>query len=170
MGRISRWTRWSAARVKLALLMAALIGFATQASAYQLAGIGGRLGSLDPEGADGTLGVGASLEFEQSGSQVHLQPNVIYWSENGLSDVNPNFDISYHFAPTGSVSPYLGAGFGLHFYGSDGPGDPGTDPGANFFGGVVLPTRTVSLFFEGRVAATDRDQFGLFTGLTFPVR
>lgn len=170
MDRFSQRWRFISGRFRLALLMAALIGFASEACAYQLAGIGARLGAIDPDGADGTLGVGAGLEFEQPGSQVHLQPNVIYWSENGLSDVNPNFDVSYHFAPAGSVSPYVGAGFGLHFYGSDGPGDPGTDPGANFFGGVTLPTRAMLLFFEGRVAATNRDQFGLFTGLTFPVR
>jgi len=50
-----------------------------------------------------------------------MQPGFIYWASDGLSDVNPNFDLYYHFAPAGRVSPYLGGGAGLHFYGTMAP-------------------------------------------------
>jgi hypothetical protein len=151
----------------LALAAALLPVTPSESSGYGLDGIGPSIGAVDPDGSDGTVAFGMNFDLEQSDTQVHLRPNVLYWEENGLSDVNPNFDLYYHFAPSGAVSPYLGAGFGLHFYNTDGPGDPGTDPGANFFGGVLVPSRAMDLFFEGRVAATDRDQFGLFTGLNF---
>jgi hypothetical protein len=169
MHAVSKLTPAQAALYGLALAAFLTIGLPSHAGAYALGGVGPVIGAVDPDGSDGTVAIGANLDLDQADTQVHLRPNFIYWKENGLSDVNPNFDLYYHFAPAGQVSPYVGAGFGLHFYGTDGPGDPGTDPGANFFGGVLLPSRTMNLFFEGRYAATDRSQFGLFTGATFNV-
>ncbi len=159
----------SACGALLALVAGCLVMSPAVAGAYALDGVGPAVGAVDPDGADGTVAVGANFDLGQPDTQLHLRPNFLYWKEDGLSDVNPNFDLYYHFAPSGSVSPYLGAGFGLHFYGTEGPGDPGTDPGANFFGGLIVPSRSVSLFFEGRAVATDRSQFGLFTGATFNV-
>lgn len=151
-----------------ALLAALLIlMIPSTCDAFALGGIGPRIGAVDPDGVDGTLAMGMHLDFEKAGSRVHLLPNILFWEENGLSDVNPSLDVMYHFGAAGTVSPYLGAGVGVHFYGSDGPGDPGTDPSANFLGGLLLPARPMTLFIEGRAAVSDRDQFGILTGATF---
>jgi len=167
MCRFQKYFSQRAALLAVALLMPLLLGSPTTAAAFGLYGVDAKVGVLDPEGVDGTLAVGGGLNFQQAGSHVHLMPNVVFWSENGLSDVNTNFDASYHFEPAGRVSPYLGAGVGAHFYSSDGPGDPGTDVGPNFFGGLTLPMSGASFYLEGRAAVTDRSQFGLMTGATF---
>ena len=144
----------------------ACVTSAPSASAFGLAGAGGRFGSLDPQSWDHAMALGAHLEFEEAGSHVHLQPNVLYWSTDRLSDLNPNMDVLYHFAPTEQVSPYVGAGVGLHRYAYEGGPDPGTDAGANFFGGLIFPAGAARLFLEGRYAATDRAQASVLAGVT----
>lgn len=152
------------------LTAAALISVAAltnPASAFVPTAMGPVIGAVDPDGVEGALQIGAEMSLEQAGSAVHLEPNLLFWNENGLSDVNPNFDVSYHFLPAHQVSPYIGAGLGLHFYSTDSASDPGTDPGANFFGGVTVPAQSMRFFFEGRVAATDRTQAGVLAGAMF---
>ncbi|HEX7078481.1 MAG TPA: hypothetical protein VF363_08665 [Candidatus Eisenbacteria bacterium] len=152
------------------LAFLALIAWANPAASYGLSGVGGELGSLDPEHSGDGLAVGSHLEFEQQDSRVHLEPGFVYWANDGLSDFNPNFDLYYHFADPGSVSPYVGAGAGLHVYSFDGPGSgPGTDPGANFFGGVLFPSASARFFIEGRYVATDRSQASVMGGVTLPL-
>jgi hypothetical protein len=148
------------------MLLAMVVG---PAHAFGLSGMGGRIGSADPDGRDGTLAAGGHLEFQESGSQWHMQPNFIYWSSNGLSDANANFDIYYHFVPAGQVSPYLGAGAGVHFYGTDGPVDPRNDVGLNMFGGVLIPSAGANFFMEGRYVASDRSQAAIYGGVTLPL-
>ncbi|HYQ96034.1 MAG TPA: hypothetical protein VER38_03400 [Candidatus Eisenbacteria bacterium] len=154
----------------LTLALAALVFVPSSAGAFALSGIGGRMGGVDPDGAAGAVTVGGHLEFEESGSRVHLQPGVMFWSTNGLSDVNPNFDLMYHFAPAGRVGPYVGAGAGMHFYSFDvpGPSNSNTDLGANLFGGVLIPSSSLRLFVEGRLVATDRSQAMITGGVTLP--
>ncbi|MGE5175615.1 MAG: hypothetical protein ACM3JJ_04495 [Hyphomicrobiales bacterium] len=151
----------------LALLAVAI--WARGAAAFELSGAGARLGSLDPDGWNDGLAMGAHLEFEQADTRVHLQPNFIYWSRNGLSDFNPNFDLYYHFGAAGHVSPFVGGGAGIHAYSYDGPGSPGTDLGANLFMGVMFPSSTARFFVEGRYAATDRSQTSIMGGVTLPL-
>ena len=161
----------SFSRMKFFAALAAvlLLAGAGSAHAFGLTGIGGRIGAMDPDGGDGTLAGAAHLDFEESGSRVHLQPNVFLWGEGGLNDVNPNLDGFYHFNPAGRVSPYVGAGVGVHFYNSDGPGDPGTDLGVNLLAGVLFPSGRTSFFAEGRYVASDRSQLGLYGGVTVPL-
>jgi len=161
---LSKWTALFGATLLMPLL---LLGTPTTAAAFGLQGLDARVGVTNPEGVDGTLALGAGLNFQEPGSHVHIMPNVMYWSEDGLSDVNANVDASYHFERAGRVSPYLGAGLGMHFYSSDGPGDPGTDLGANLFGGLMLPTSGPTFNFEARAVVADRSQFGFLTGVTF---
>jgi hypothetical protein len=152
----------------LALLLTA--GWTSPASSFGLSSAGVRLGSTDPEGGSASLSGGAHLEFEEYGSRFHLTPSVLFWSNDGLTDINPNFDIYYHFERAGKVSPYLGAGAALHMYSADGPGDPGSDLGVNFFGGALFPMGGSSrLFAELRYSATDLSQTSIFGGLTFPI-
>ena len=151
----------------IVLLAVAALSAPATVQAFAPTAMGPVIGTVDPDGVESSLSVGAKLSLEQGGSAVHLEPNLLYWTEDGLSDVNPNFDVSYHFLPSSQVSPYVGAGLGLHFYSSEGPGDPGTDPSANFFAGVTLPAPSMRFFFEGRVAATDRTQAGVLAGAMF---
>src|SRR5262245_34635880 len=151
----------------LALLLC--FGVTSQANAFGLSSAGVRLGATDPEGGDASLSGGGHLEFEELGSRFHLQPSVLFWSNDGLSDVNPNFDVYYHFERAGRVSPYLGAGAAVHMYSAEGP-DPGTDMGLNMFGGVQVPTGGASrLFGEFRYSASDINQTSFFGGFTFPL-
>jgi hypothetical protein len=158
----------------LAAVILAFVAFTvspTQAHAFGLSGIGARVGGVDPEGAGGSVLVGGHLEFEESGTKLHLQPGVMYWSSDRLSDFNPNFDVMYHFARSSEVSPYVGAGAGLHFYSLDVPGganSSNTDLGANLFGGVLLPSNSVRMFIEGRFVASDRSQASINGGVTLP--
>jgi len=148
-----------------------LAAWAAPAHSFGLSGAGARLGTTDPEGADASLAGGGHLEFEEAGSRLHIMPGVLFWSNDGLTDVNPNLDLYYHFAPAGRVSPYVGAGAAVHMYSADGPGDPGTDLGLNLFGGALFPLGSSStrLFAELRHSATDLSQTSIFGGLTFPI-
>lgn len=149
------------------LLVAGLcIGHVATASAYGLTGVGMKLGFLDPENRDGTTSVDVNLEFEEAGSHLHLVPGFMYWKSDGLSDKNPNFDLYYHWLSNREVSPFFGAGLGLHSYDSD-RGGGHTDPGANLFAGIRFPGRTANLYLEGRYVITDLAQTMIRGGVTF---
>jgi len=165
-------------RTGFALILTAAItiflaGWSAQpARAFGFSGVGFRAGFADPEHLDGTLLLGAHLEFEERGTHLHLQPNVLFWSSDDVSDVNPNFDVYYHFASAGSASPFLGAGFGIHFMSFDlprGRDDDEANAGLNILGGVVFPGRSVDFFVEGRAALTEWDTTSIAAGFTFPV-
>jgi hypothetical protein len=156
----------------LVFALAAFVIAPGSAGAYGLSAVGFRVGDVDPDGVGSTVAAGAHLEFEQSGTRVHLQPGLMFWSDEGVRDVNPNFDVMYHFAAPGRVSPFLGAGAGMHFYSIDLPGggnDNHSDLGANLFGGVLVPTGNLRLVGEARYVATDRNQFLLTGGVTLPL-
>lgn len=156
-----------------AALMLALLGstFAPPAGAFDLSGVGARVGNVSPDGAGDTFMAGGNLELEQSGTRVHLEPGLMVWSSDGIRDINPNFDVMYHFSPAGETSPYVGAGLGMHFYSIDlpGPNDSSSDLGANLFGGVLVPVNSLRLFGEARYVATDRSQFMISGGVTLPI-
>ena len=143
----------------------AALSSAAGAQSYHLTGVGGKIGFMTPENLDGTGTVGAHLEFERGGSQLHLLPNVMYWKSNSVSDVNPNMDLYYHFASEGAVSPYLGAGVGMNF--ENDHDRSRNNLGANLFGGFRFPTPARTGFLEGRYTASDRSQFALLGGMTF---
>lgn len=136
------------------------------ADPWRMSGFGAKVGYASPEGLDGTVQFGAHLEFESSGSRFHILPSVLYWSENRFSDVNPNLDVYYHFNPEGDLTPYLGAGLGLHFIGDDVLDESTTDVGANLFGGLRFPMSSSHYFLEGRYSASDISQFSILGGIT----
>jgi hypothetical protein len=137
------------------------------AGALGLAGIGFKTGYLDSDDVDGTLAISGHLEFEHPGSRLHVLPSLYAWSSDPITDINPNLDVYYHFSPEGTVTPYLGAGLGLHFLDVDLPGAGSeTDVGGNFFGGVRFPMRSSHLFLEGRYAVSDVSQGSLLGGVT----
>lgn len=150
------------------MLLAACGAIPSTGFAFGLSGVGGKLGYTNPEDLDGTVTVGGHLEFEQSGSQLHLLPNLMYWNSDGMSDLNPNFDVYYHFRSEGHVTPYLGGGLGLHLRGTDGNSD--TDLGANVIGGLRIPGAAHHYFVEARYTTSDVSQLGLLGGVTFHMR
>ncbi len=154
--------------VRFALALAALLALAPAAHAFGLSGVGFKLGAVKPEDLDQAWTAGGHLEFEQPGSQWHLLPGVMMWSEDGVTDVNPNFDVYYHFSPEGTITPYLGTGLGIHAMSFRGGGSD-TQLGMNLFGGVRIPMTASHLFIEGRYTASETSQFGILGGATFHV-
>src|SRR5690349_16809689 len=106
--------------LSLLLFGAMLILITTGTSwAYDVAGVGGRVGFTDPDAYDPTTTLGVHAEFEQRGSALHLIPNLSYWNSDRVSNVQPNVDMYYHFQPDNRTSPYLGGGLGLNFRHND---------------------------------------------------
>jgi hypothetical protein len=137
------------------------------AQSFGFSGFGGKLGYTHPEGLEGTLHAGAHLEFEAAGTRLHILPNLMYWRSEDVSNVNPNLDLYYHFSRNGLMSPYLGAGVGVHFMNDDRFEVSDTNVGANVFGGVRIPGSFNYYFLEGRYSASDVSQFSVLGGLTF---
>lgn len=149
----------------LLLLLAPL-----SAGAFEFSGMGGKLGYAHPEDLDGTASGSVHAEFEQSGSHVHLLPNIGFWSVDRVSDVNPNLDLYYHFQPEGRMSPYLGGGVGLNVVHRSRIDQTNTDLGMNLVGGLRFPGASNHVFLEGRYTASDVSQVSLLTGITFHTR
>jgi hypothetical protein len=149
------------------MCLAGILATPSPASAFSLTGFGGKLGFMSPENRDGTLAVGAHLEFEESGSRVHLIPNVMYWKAENLSDLSANADLYYHFIREGQVTPYVGAGLGLNSFRNDSSNQSDMKLGLNMIGGLRFPAPAVHYFLEARYTASNISQFALLGGVTF---
>lgn len=150
------------------LCLAAVLASPIPAHAFGFSGWGGKLGYMNPESLDGTLAVGAHMEFAQVGAQLHVMPSVMYWNTNGISDISVNGDLYYHFSAENLVTPYVGAGLGLQWVDADDAATGAeTDLGANLFGGVRFPSPAANYFVEGRYTASDISQFSILGGITF---
>lgn len=155
----------------IALSLGGIVATASPAPAqgFTFSGIGGRIGPTWPEDSDDTaLAAIFHLEFMKPGSRWHFSPEFRFWEEGLVTDLNPNLNAFYHFSETGRVSPYLGAGFGVHFYDFDVPGvDRETDLSGNLLGGILFPVGArAHLFAEARYAITDLAQFDVLGGFT----
>ncbi|HEY6866656.1 MAG TPA: outer membrane beta-barrel protein [Candidatus Eisenbacteria bacterium] len=148
------------------LLLAGLCAAPSTGLAYDMTGAGGKLGIISPEDLDNTVMIGGHLEFEND-SRFHLVPNLMYWRVDRTSDVNPNFDVYYHFNSQDRTSPYLGGGLGLNVTNSDLPDRSNTSLGANVIGGVRFPGASNHYFVEGRFTASDVSQVAVVGGITF---
>ena len=151
-------------------VLAGLSVAAASAAAFGLTGIGGKIGYHKPEDVDGTLVYSLHAELEQAGSQFHIIPAFAMWDEGGIQDLNPNVDVYYHFGSQTTVTPYVGAGGGLHFYSVELPGggsDDSMDPSLNLLAGLRVPMDQTHWFLEGRYALTDLGQGSLVIGFTY---
>lgn len=148
-------------------LMLACVAGPVAAQSFGIGGYGARAGWVVPEHLDGTFTLGGHIELARPGSRFHVQPSVMYWNEDGVSDLNPNLDLYYHFSPEGWMAPYVGGGLGIHFIAD---GDSHSDVGANLFGGLRFPAAGSDYFVEGRFSATDVSQFAILGGITLPIR
>jgi len=138
--------------------------------AYDLTGVGGSIGVANPEDMDGTAALGVHAVWEQPNTRLHLEPNMRFWSVDGVRDVAPNMDATYHFRPESRWTPYVGGGLGLNFVHSNRLDRSSTDLGVNMIGGVRFPSEMNRYFVEGRYTASDINQVSLVTGITFGSR
>ena len=151
--------------IAIAVGALALAHSSAQAQGWGFSGFGGKIGYASPEDLEGTLQLGAHVEFERSGSRFHIMPNLLYWNENDVSNVNPNVDVYYHFNSE-MITPYVGGGLGVHFVNDDRIDVSDTNLGLNLIGGFRIPTSYSHYFIEGRYAASDISQFSLLGGIT----
>jgi hypothetical protein len=149
------------------MMAAALAVIPVTSHAFEMTGAGGKVGYASPEDLDGTAMVGGQVELEQSNTRIHLVPNLMYWKVDGVSDVNPNFDVYYHFRPEEKPSPYLGGGVGINRSHSEGTDRTDTNLGANVIGGMRFPAGSHNYFVEGRLTASEVSQVSLLGGITF---
>jgi len=163
----SRYSLRSAVLLPIATALVMLCAIPMTSHAYGVSGAGGKLGYTSPENLDGTLMVGGHVELEQNDTRLHLMPNLMYWKVNRVSDMNPNFDVYYHFRPDDQNSPYLGGGLGVNVRNSSVTDKTDTDLGANVIGGYRFPGHSNDYFVEGRITASNVSQFALLGGITF---
>jgi len=142
-----------------------------QESGYALSKIGGRAGNTMLEGGASSLMAVFHLEFMRAGSHWHIAPELRFWNEAELQDLNPNLNAYYHISPEGRVSPYVGLGGGVHFYDVDSVGADGdTDASLNALAGVLFPlSRHAHFLVEGRYAFTDLGQLDVMGGFSMPL-
>jgi len=150
-----------------ALVAGAVCAAPSPALAFGVSGAGGKLGVTSPENHDDTMMLGGHLEFEENGTRLHLMPNLMYWRANRLSDVNPNFDVYYHFGEEDRTVPYVGGGLGINMRNSQITDRSETDLGANLIGGVRFPGGGNHYFLEGRYTASNVAQVAVLGGITF---
>jgi hypothetical protein len=125
------------------------------------------LGFTTPEHEDGTMTLGGHVEMEESGTRLHLLPNLMYWKVDRLSDLNPNFDVTYHFGREGQTTPYLGGGLGLNWMHSERTDRSNAELGANLIGGFRFPGVSNRYFLEGRWTASEVSQVAVLGGISF---
>jgi hypothetical protein len=101
---------------------------------------------------------------------VHLQPNVLYWQADPMSNFNVNLDFYYHPEHSGGAGPYVGSGFGLNTIHDEFRDRSETFLGVNMLGGLRFPGVHDNVFLEGRVTATRILQVSVLGGMTFGVR
>jgi len=152
-----------------AVSLAVLFLGASSAHAYGVSGIGGTGGVMSPESRDATGTLGMHAELEKPGTKLHLMPGVMYWGSDRRTDFNPNMDVVYHVRKENRLTPYVGAGLGVHLRGGPLPSDDGTDLGMNVMGGVRFPGRSAKIFLEGRHTVSDVSQTALLAGATFQI-
>jgi hypothetical protein len=156
----------------LLLPAATTLALVSTSWAFDVSGVGGRIGVTDPDALDPTASLGVHAEVEQRGSQLHLMPNLAYWNVDRVSNVQPNLDMYYHFAHDNQMSPYLGGGLGLNFRHNDRIDHSQTDVGVNAIAGLSFPDRNAArrYYLEGRYTASEMNQISLLTGITFGTR
>lgn len=156
--------------VVAAALVAGLIALPATARAYGVTGVGGNVGYTNPENLDGAATLGVHAVLEQPGTRLHLDPNLKYWNVNGIRDVAPNMDMTYHFGEETAMTPYVGGGLGVNFVRQERFDRSRSDLGVNAIAGMRMPTTAGRWFVEGRYTASEVNQASIATGVTFGTR
>ena len=151
----------------ISMSLLAALSLSARADAYGVSGVGAAGGYLNPEARDATGAIGMHAELEQRGTKFHLVPGVMYWGSDQRTDFNPNVDVTYHVRQENKVTPYVGAGVGMHMRSGPLASDEATDVGMNLMGGVRFPGQTAKIFVEGRHTVSDISQTAVLAGATF---
>ena len=165
--------RTTSLRPAVPLMLAVVLALApwlARARGYDLTGVGGSLGYATPQDLDGTAALGVHAVLEQNGTRLHLDPNMHYWNVDGIRDVTPNMDVTYHFGAERRPTPYVGGGLGVHFLHDRRSDRDESDLGVNAIAGLRFPTSAGRCFLEGRFTASDVNQVAVATGITFSTR
>ena len=151
------------------VILVALLAIAPDAMALRSAGLGGKVGLVSPDVGDNEIVFGFHWLFEQPNTLWRFSPELMFWSADQVSDVIFNVNAYYDFMPYDRISPYAGAGLGLHIYNFDVEGvDNTTDLALNLLGGVRGPAfRAAEWFAEARYVITDNEQLMFLVGMTF---
>jgi hypothetical protein len=154
---------------KLLLVFAATVLLGASAAdrawaAFTYSSFGAKAGVVVPEGRDGAFGFGVHVELGKPRTNFLMLPGIVYWSSEGLSDLNANFDAYYHLSAGSPVMPFVGGGVGTHLFRFD--GDTNLNLGANLFAGVRIPAPGMDWLVEARYTSTEASQFGAFVGVT----
>jgi len=181
-------SRTAAGSAALALLLA--LSFAPAAHAqstttthepdrsFGFRGIGVRAGLVDPEGASSTITYGAHVDLGEFVPNLRITPFAEYWSVGVNNADRSDFllatNVDWKFPLVGpKVTPYAGAGLGLHFLKANYPApladDSKTRFGLHVQGGLVdevMPN--FDIFGELRFTFVDQaDNFKLLGGFTY---
>ncbi len=179
-------------RIALLLALAAGVLAAPVAIAQTnlgIRGIGGAIGYVSPENADGALGLGVFADCGTITPHIGLETRLDYWSETQegfyskatLSDVILGARGKYYFdVASPKIRPYAGTGLGIHMlHARVTVSDPGFPPitaedsstrlGLDLGGGfsTAVGTRTDFLAEAWYGIVSDVSQFSLRFGLSY---
>ncbi len=159
----------------------------------RLTSVGIDAGLVDPEGAGGTLGLGAFADLGTFAPNIRFSSHLGYWSksedggggEASIRDISVGARVKYMFRVSSpKIQPFAGGGLGLHFFHAEVtvpdmdfggfvvPGytaeDSSTELGLDLGGGVVTPlSPKTDLSGELWYTLSDVDQVAVKVGVAF---
>jgi hypothetical protein len=168
------------------------ISLSAQGTSIGFYGIGGRLSYVDPEGDEGTVGIGAHADLGTLFDLLWLYPSIEYWgkshSEASLNldqtftQISINGDVRFMIPVFGGrVLPFLGGGPSVilsvlsksyydPYYGQRiTQSDADVRFGLEALGGVHVPLGSVAAFVEGKYGWSDMDVWRITAGFTISV-
>jgi hypothetical protein len=139
---------------------------AAAADSFSLAGVGARVGYVNPESLHGTTHYGLHTEFARPSSRFSLMPSGFAWTARGNTSLNLNLDACYRLTTQSLSTPYVGVGVGAFQRRVDAETSE-TAAGFNLFGGFLFPSTEGRYYVEARYAATEFGQLSVLGGATF---
>jgi opacity protein-like surface antigen len=128
-------------------------------------GIGLKLGYVDPDKIDETMGFGAIADLGTLTLQLGWEAELAYWSKSGGSDVGILSSAKYSFpVPESRFSPFMGGGLGLHIFSN---GEDEARLGMHILAGMdTWVSENALVFGEFRYCfVSDLNQFWLTVGI-----
>jgi hypothetical protein len=157
-------------RILVALAMLAVLPVA--ASAGPFTSYGPEIGfSSGPD----QIVVGGHVQVSDVAPQLDFVPGIDLGFGDNQTLVSINGDFRYRIDTKTQWEPYVGGGFGIHFYSFDnaGPGvdDSDTRAGGHFIAGAAVTTQSNSRFFaELKLGLGDSPDFKAMAGWSFKIK
>ncbi len=170
---------------KLFILIAILSLTSLVSAQVGLNGVGIRLGYVDPEDMEGTLGVGTHMDLGTLMPNLGLFAYLDYWGkseegygfESSLSVIDIAAIVKYQFS-TADIKPYVGGGLGLNIataevevegWGSNSESE--TDISIHLLGGVAKKfSPEIDGFAEIKYSMSDGDWLTIQVGVTYSLK